>query len=72
MGGPTDFEMCMSMDSHLKGENGQKAMAGYVQHSAGAGGVRWPIPARIESSSYSSNKRTHTKLTISLNTKPER
>lgn len=38
MGGPTDFEMCMSMDSHLKGENRHKAMAGYVQHSAGAGG----------------------------------
>lgn len=34
MGGPTDFEMCMSMDSHLKGENGQKAMASYVQPSA--------------------------------------
>lgn len=71
MGGPTDFEMCMSMDSHLKGEDGQKAMAGYVQHSAGAGGVTWPTPARSESSSYSSNTRTHTSLTISLNTKPD-
>lgn len=30
MGGPTDFEMCMIMDSHLKGENRQKAMAGYI------------------------------------------
>lgn len=68
----TYFEMCMSMDSHLKGENGQEAMARYVQHSAGASGVTWPIPARIESSSYSSKKRTHTNLTISLKTKPER
>lgn len=38
MGGPTDSEMCMTMDSHLKGEKRQKAMAGYVQHSAGASG----------------------------------
>lgn len=38
MGGPTDFEMCMIMDSHLKGENRQKAMAGYMQHAAGASG----------------------------------
>lgn len=36
MGGPTDFEMCMIMDSHLKGEKRQKAMVGYVQHSARA------------------------------------
>lgn len=38
MGGPTDFEMRMIMDSHLKGEKRQEAMAGYVQHAAGASG----------------------------------